>query len=206
MPKIGYQNQKIAKYWIPKLHKTPYKARFIAGSSSCTTTKISKLITECLKLVKSHCTSYCKTILERTGVNCMWIINNSLDVIHTLQEKQLMLNQVSTWDFSTLYTSLPHVKLKHQLHELLERVSNTRGKSFIATNNFHTFWANNRKSTKYTYLSCRELCLAIDFLLTISTSASETQFLGKLLAYQWALTAHLCWLICSSTPSSMISC
>ena len=152
-------------YWIPKLHKTPYKARFIAGSSSCTTTKISKLITECLKLVKSHCTSYCKTILERTGVNCMWIINNSLDVIHTLQEKQLILNQVSTWDFSTLYTSLPHAKLKHQLHDLLERVFNTRGKSFIATNNFHTFWANDRKSTKYTYFSCRELCLAIDFLI-----------------------------------------
>ena len=33
-------------YWIPKLHKTPYKARFIAGSSSCTTTRLSKLITE----------------------------------------------------------------------------------------------------------------------------------------------------------------
>ena len=32
-------------YWIPKLHKTPYKARFIAGSSSCTTTRLSKLIT-----------------------------------------------------------------------------------------------------------------------------------------------------------------
>ena len=152
-------------YWIPKCHKTPYKARFIAGSSSCTTTKISKLITECLKLVKSHCTSYCKTILERAGVNCMWIINNSLDVTHTLQEKQLLLNQVSTWDFSTLYTSLPHAKLKHQLHDLLERVFNTRGKSFIATNNFHTFWANDRKSTKYTYFSCRELCLAIDFLI-----------------------------------------
>ena len=42
---------------------------------------------------------------------------------------------------------------------------NTRGKSFIATNNFHTFWANDRKSTKYTYFSCRELCLAIDFLI-----------------------------------------
>ena len=69
-------------YWIPKLHKTPYKARFIAGSSSCTTTKrIYKLITECLKLVKSHCTSHCKTFLERTGFNCMWIINNSMDVI-----------------------------------------------------------------------------------------------------------------------------
>ena len=59
-------------YWIPKLHKTPYGARFIAGSSSCITTRLSKLITECLKLVRSHCTAYCKTIRERTGVNCMW--------------------------------------------------------------------------------------------------------------------------------------
>ena len=101
-------------YWIPKLHKTPYKARFIAGSSSCTTTRLSKLITECLKLVRTHCTAYCKTIRVRTGVNCMWIINNSLDVIRVLEEKQLSLNHVSTWDFSTLYTSLPHAQLKHR--------------------------------------------------------------------------------------------
>ena len=87
-------------YWIPKLHKTPYKARFIEGSSSCTTTRLSKLITECLKLVRTHCTAYCKTIRVRTGVNCMWIINNSLDVIGVLEEKQLSLNHVSTWDFS----------------------------------------------------------------------------------------------------------
>ena len=38
-------------------------------------------------------------------------------------------------------------------------------KSFIASNDFHTFWANDRKSTKYTYFFCRELCLAIDFLI-----------------------------------------
>ena len=99
-------------YWIPKLHKTPYKARFIAGSSSCTTTRLSKLITECLKLVRTHCTAYCKTIRVRTGVNRMWIINNSLDVIRVLEEHQLSLNHVSTWDFSILYTSLPHAQLK----------------------------------------------------------------------------------------------
>ena len=32
-------------YWLPKLHKRPYKARFIANSSSCTTTVLSKLLT-----------------------------------------------------------------------------------------------------------------------------------------------------------------
>ena len=152
-------------HWIPKLHKTPYRARFIAGSSSCTTTRLSKLITECLKLVRSHCTAYCKTIRERTGVNCMWIINNSLDVIRALEEKQLSLNHVSTWDFSTLYTSLPHAQLEKQFHYLWERVFNTKGKSFIATSNFRTFWANDKTSTRYTYFSCRGLGLAIDFLI-----------------------------------------
>ena len=30
-------------YWLPKLHKRPYKARFIANCSSCTTTELSRL-------------------------------------------------------------------------------------------------------------------------------------------------------------------
>ena len=39
-------------YWLPKLHKRPYKARSIAISSSCTTTVLSKLLTSCLTAVK----------------------------------------------------------------------------------------------------------------------------------------------------------
>ena len=136
----------------------------------------------------------------------MWIINNSLNVIHTLEDKQLAIKKPSTWDFSTLHTSLPHARLKTQLHDLLERVFNTRGKRFIATNNFRTFWTNDRKSTKYTYVSCRELCSVLTFLSTISPSVSETRFFDKLLVYRWALTVHPYWLICSSTLSSTISC
>ena len=73
----------------------------------------------------------------------MWIINNLLDVLHILDEKQLSLKKVTTWDFSTLYTSLPHAKLKLQLHDLLQRVFTSRGKSVIATNSYHTFWTND---------------------------------------------------------------
>jgi len=95
----------------------------------------------------------------------MWIINHSLDVLHILDEKQLSLKKVTTCDFLTLYTSLPHAKLKLQLHDLLERVFTTRGKSFIATSSYRTFWTNDRKSTKYTYFTCRQLCLAVNFLI-----------------------------------------
>ena len=75
----------------------------------------------------------------------MWIINNPMDVIRALEEKQLSLTHVSTWDFSTLYTSsLLHAQLKNQLHDLLERVFHTKGKSYIATNSFRTFWTTDR--------------------------------------------------------------
>ena len=117
----------------------------------------------------------------------MWIINNSLGVIPALEEKQLSLNHVSTWDFSTLFTSLPHAQLKKQFHALLERVFNTKGKSFFATNNFRTFWTTDRTSTRYTYFSCRELTL----LSTTSTFALEALFSGRLLVYQWTPTVHL---------------
>ena len=47
-------------YWLPKLHKNPYKARFIANSSSCTTTELSKLLTSCLTAVKNMLSSTVK--------------------------------------------------------------------------------------------------------------------------------------------------
>ena len=39
-------------YWLPKLHKRPHKARFIANSSSCITTELSKLLTRASLLSK----------------------------------------------------------------------------------------------------------------------------------------------------------
>ena len=56
-------------YWIPKLNKSPYKARFIANSSSCTTTLISKLLTSCLIKVKEHVKRYCDKTYDNSGIN-----------------------------------------------------------------------------------------------------------------------------------------
>ena len=51
-------------YWLPKLHKKPYKARFIANSSSCTTTELSKLLTSCLTTIKNHVIKYCEKSMK----------------------------------------------------------------------------------------------------------------------------------------------
>ena len=46
------ENKVPTLYWLPKLKKN-YKARFIANSSSCTTTELFKLLTSCLTAVKN---------------------------------------------------------------------------------------------------------------------------------------------------------
>ena len=51
-------------YWLPKLHKKPYKARFIANSSSCTTTELSKLLTSCLTAVKNMLSNIVKRYMR----------------------------------------------------------------------------------------------------------------------------------------------
>ena len=107
-------------YWFPKLHKRPYKARFIANSSSCSTTELSKLLTSCFNTVKSHVIRYCEKVYERSGKNLFWSIKNSCDVLNKLKSRGFLATILSTYDFSTLYTTLPHNLNKEKLINLIE--------------------------------------------------------------------------------------
>ena len=61
------QDRLLLMYWLRKLHKRPYKARFIANSSSCTTTELSKLLTSCLTAIQAKVIMYSETVYERSG-------------------------------------------------------------------------------------------------------------------------------------------
>ena len=108
-------------YWLPKLHKRPYKARCIANSSSCTTTELSKLLTSCLTAIKAKVIKYCETVYERSGKNMFWPIKNSAEVLSKLKYIGYQATRLSTYDFSTLYTTLPNNLIKEKLLDLIER-------------------------------------------------------------------------------------
>ena len=40
-------------YWLPKLHKRPYKSPFVANSNACSTTELSILLISCLTAIKN---------------------------------------------------------------------------------------------------------------------------------------------------------
>ena len=73
-------------YWTPKLHKVPFKHRFIAGSSKCTTKDLSCLLTKVLTAVKDGLIRYTNTKTSRNGVNSMWIVKNSTSLLSSLDQ------------------------------------------------------------------------------------------------------------------------
>ena len=107
-------------YWTPKLHKSPYKHRFIAGSSKCTTKDLSCLLTKVLSTIKDGLVRYCNTKTSCNGVNNMWILKNSTSLLSSLDQLDVCTaTSVQTFDFSTLYTSIPHDLLKSRISNLV---------------------------------------------------------------------------------------
>ena len=90
-------------YWIPKLHKNPYKQRNIAGSDKCSTKPLSQILTRILTAVKERFQKYCDTAYARSGVNQMWILKNSTELLEDLKAQSLhSVNSIKSFDFSTL--------------------------------------------------------------------------------------------------------
>ena len=79
----------------------------MAASSACTTKPLSKLLTQCLKPILRHYRQYCTGTEWKTGINCFWVVNNSMEVLDTLCKVRRACT-VDSFDFSTLYAKIPH--------------------------------------------------------------------------------------------------
>ena len=111
-------------YWTLKLHKSPYKHRFIVGPSNCTTTDLSCLLTKVLSTIKDGLVRYCNNKTSRNGVNNMWILKNSTSLLSSPDQLDVRTaTSVQTFDFPTLCTSIPHDLFK-------SRISNRVHKAF----------------------------------------------------------------------------
>ena len=108
------------KDWTPKLHKSPVKHRFIAGSSKCTTKELSSLLTKILTVIKTGLEKYCSIKTSHTGVNNMWILKNSTNLLSSLGHLGVhRATSIQTFDFSTMYTSIPHDLLKSRMNSII---------------------------------------------------------------------------------------
>ena len=102
------------------MHKNPYKHRFIADSSECSTKPLSILLIKLLTHIKQSLEKYCETSYSRSWVNQKWILKNSKELLEHLQFPNFNdITSIKSFDFSTLYTTIPHQKLKSRLATII---------------------------------------------------------------------------------------
>ena len=149
-------------YWIPKMHKNPIGSRFIAGSKHCSIKYLSKYFSKALKLILHHMNLYGKTVFDRASLNYFWIIENSLDFMDKLKNKNV--DHMETYDFSTLYTALPHPEIKKNFSKIFQKVYTREGKQFINVN-FHRAYFSSSGVTNCCSFRVTDMMEILEFIL-----------------------------------------
>jgi hypothetical protein len=72
-------------YWIPRLHRTPYKERYVTGTKTFSTKPLSILLTKIFTAGKKKLQMHCSTVYARSGVNQMWILKYSKELLESLK-------------------------------------------------------------------------------------------------------------------------
>ena len=71
---------------------------------------------------------------------------------------------MSTYDFSTLFTTLPHNLIKEKLTELIEQTFKREGSLYLACNDKNAFFTSEQPK-RYKLWSCQKMCDALNYLL-----------------------------------------
>ena len=143
-------------HWLPKFHKQPYMSRFIANSSSCTTTELSKFLSSCLTTIKNRDIKYREKVKKRSVKNLFWSIKNSCEIINKLKSRGFHASSLSTYDFSKFYTTLGHNLIKDKLVDLTEIIFQRECSLYIACNNRHAFFTSDA-IRNYNLWSCQKV-------------------------------------------------
>ena len=73
---------------------------------------------------------------------------------------------MSSYDFSTLYTTLPHNLIKEKLLDLIERTFYKKeGKLYLGCNDKNAFFTSADYYREHQLWSCQNVCDALSFLL-----------------------------------------
>ena len=125
---------------------------------------MSILLTSCLTAIKNHVIKYCTTVYERNGKKLFWSIKNSGEILNKFKSRGFLASGLSTYEFSTLYTTLPHNLIKEKITELIEQTFNREGSLYLACNDKNAFFTSEQP-IRYELWSRQKMCDALHYRL-----------------------------------------
>ena len=169
--RLGYKLSEMEKdppnmYWIPKMHKNPTKHRFTVASKSCSTKQLSTAVSNTFKLIHRQTENFHRYSKFDANYNKFWVIQNTDPVLASLNKinGKKSAKCISCFDFSTLYTNIPHNKLLEKLNDLVDFAFKGRNRNNICFNfNGSAYWGRKAKKKCFTKHSLK---VAINHLIT----------------------------------------
>ena len=130
---------------------------------------MSGLLTKILTVIKTELEKYCSIKTSHTGVNNKWILKNSTNLLSSLSHLGVhRATSIQTFNFSTLYTSIPHDLLKSRMNSIINNAFKYKNGAIRYT---HIKLAEIKKyftsdalngDNKYT---ANDICKMIEFLV-----------------------------------------
>ena len=78
-------------------------------------------------------------VYERSSKNLLWSIKNSGEILDKLKARDFNSTNLSTFDLSTIYTTLPHNLIKDNRNDIFERIFKREGSPKLACNDRNAF-------------------------------------------------------------------
>ena len=103
--------------------------------------------------------------MEEFSVNpAFWSIKNSGEILNKLKSRGFLASGLSTYDFSTLYTTWHHNLIKEKLTELIEQTFNREGSLYLTCNDKNAFFTSEQPK-RFKLWSCQKMFDALHYLL-----------------------------------------
>ena len=149
------------------MHKNPVGFRFIIASPKCTLKPLTKDITALFKLFYSKVERYHLKGKVWSGIKKFWVILNNRPVINTIAKinKRNSAKSLSTFDFSTLYTKIPHNKLLEVLNNIIDFCFKGGTRDRIMVHNSGAYWVKRNTTMTGTIYTKETIKCAVKYLL-----------------------------------------
>ena len=76
---------------------------------------------------------------EKSYKNLFWSIKNPGEILDKLKARYFIATSLFTYDFSALYTTLPHNLIKDKRIDLIESTFQRKGSPYLACNDRNAF-------------------------------------------------------------------
>ena len=137
-------------FLLPKFHKKELSTRFVISYSSCVIKPLAQNITLGLKAVQFQTVSYCRMMRILTGIKRDWVIHSNQPILDCIDGIKSGRN-ITTYDFSTLYTNFSLSDIEIALKSVIKLAFKHSKKSHISIYKKSFKWTNSPRVGTYSF-------------------------------------------------------